>query len=192
MTDDGGIERLLDAVRDRSAAELVTSPSDSLADLETPGLRIGRLVIDGIDVPGEAPLTELPPTAAPDEVEAAAAALGVTFPPLLARLYTEVADGGWGPSNGAVPVRRLQELWESYAVELVEAEDLAPWPAGVVPFSELDQTLTACIDCSSPDGPIVGFEFDDLDPDDPDALAEALTPRAVSLEAWLRAWLAGT
>jgi hypothetical protein len=160
--------------------------------LAVPGLRVVRIELAGVDLPDErgAPTTFAPPCT-PAAVAAAEAALRVVLPPLLARLYTEVADGGFGPGDGVVPVGELAGMWESYAVELIESEDLSPWPAGLVPFCELDQTLTACIDSTTPQGAIVGFEFDDLDPDDPQGLSAALHPRAPSLGEWLRAELAG-
>jgi hypothetical protein len=190
MTNDE--DQLLASVRDRSAAELAAPPEVFDPDaLGIPGFKLQRIVLKGLSLVGSEPdpVTELPPPCDRADVAAVEAELGVTLPPLLVRLYTEVADGRFGPGDGFVPVSDLTDLWQSYAVDLIEAEDLTPWPDGLLPVCNLDQTLLACVDCTSESGPIVGFEFDDLDPDDPDGLEHALGPLSPSLEAWLRAWL---
>jgi hypothetical protein len=164
-------------------------PPDGDVHMEMRGVRI---TLEGLSLP-EPDFPPAGPGRPPCDlaaVEEAARTIGVELPPLLVRLYTEVADGGFGPGDGAVPIAQLVELWESYSQELVEAEDLEPWPDAVVPFCNLDQTLLACVDCSSPVGPIIGFEFDDLDPDGGEgALEAALSPMAPSLADWLTDWL---
>jgi hypothetical protein len=183
-------DELVARVRARGPAGAQADPPFDPDALGVPGVRLIRLPLLGLGRPAEAPPPSVfPPPCGRDDVAAAEAALGVTLPPLLVRLYTEVADGGFGPGDGAEPIAELAGLWESYAVELVESEDVGEWPAGVVPFCELDQTLTACVDCTTPDGAVVAFEFDDMDPDDPDGLAAALTVVAPSLAEWLADWV---
>jgi hypothetical protein len=74
-------------------------------------------------------------------------------------------------------------------VELAVEQEIGEWPAALLPLCQLDQTLTACIDCSDPVGPIVGFEFDDLDFDEAEGFDDALRPRSPSLHQWLDDWL---
>jgi hypothetical protein len=141
--------------------------------------------------PGDQPEPRLPPCD-PADVDRVEGQLGVRLPPLLRRLYTEVGEGGFGPGDGLFGLEKLVEEHTSYAVELAEGQELGTWPAGLLPLCQLDQTLTACVDCTTPEGAIVGFEFDDLDFDDPDTWDDAFSPRAPSLQAWLEAWLDGS
>jgi hypothetical protein len=184
-------DELLDAVRQRMA-ELDREDSTPADPLQGLGGRVVRIVLEGVSLPEDRfpPAGHGRPPCDRAAVDAAAQRIGVTFPPLLVRLYTEVADGGFGPGDGATPIADLADLWEEYAVELVECEDLSPWPVGVVPFCQIDQTLLACVDCGSPEGPVIAFEFDDLDPDAEDGLPDALSPMAPSLRDWLETWLA--
>ena len=50
---------------------------------------------------------------------------------------------------------------EQLAHELAVEQEFGTWPEALIPLCQLDQTLIACIDCSDPSGPIVGFEVDD-------------------------------
>jgi len=44
----------------------------------------------------------LPPPATPEAVAAAEEVIGFPLPPLLRRLYVEVANGGFGPNEGTI------------------------------------------------------------------------------------------
>ena len=48
-----------------------------------------------------------PRPASPADVRAAEEALGLTLPPFIVRVYTEVADGGFGPEEGLLPLARV-------------------------------------------------------------------------------------
>ncbi|MFL6205117.1 MAG: SMI1/KNR4 family protein [Acidimicrobiales bacterium] len=140
--------------------------------------------------PGDRPPPPLPPCTDAD-VDRAESALGVKFPALLRRLYTEVGEGGFGPGAGIFGLEGLESEYQSYAVELALEQEFGAWPAALVPLCQLDQTLIACIDCSDPAGPIVGFEVDDLDWDELAGFEDAFQPRSPSLQQWLEAWLDG-
>jgi hypothetical protein len=140
--------------------------------------------------PGDRPPPRLPPCSDAD-VDRAETALGVRFPPLLRRLYTEIGEGGFGPGTGILGLEGLAREHQSYAVELAVEQEFGVWPAALLPLCQLDQTLLACIDCSDPAGPIVGFEVDDLDWDELAGFEEAFQPRSPSLHQWLEAWLDG-
>jgi hypothetical protein len=45
--------------------------------------------------------SELPPPAAPQELDRVEASLGLALPPTLRRVYGEVANGGFGPGTGS-------------------------------------------------------------------------------------------
>jgi len=172
-------------------ARRIAEPPAPLTMPNIPGLEIRTIELDL----GFEPQWPTPPPLRPPcdhaSVDATEAALHVTLPPLLRRLYTEVGDGGYGPGDGIVGVAELVDLHHSYAVELAVEQELGEWPAGLVPFCELDQTLMACIDCSEPAGPIVTFEVEEIDFDEGTGFDEAFAARSPSLEAWLREWLAG-
>src|SRR5262245_5745047 len=101
------------------------------------------IVIGSVELtlPIEPQWPQPPPRRPPcdDEVvDATEAALGVTLPSLLRRLYTEVGDGGFGPGDGIVGAAEVVELHNSYAVELAVEQEMGDWPAGLVPLCELD------------------------------------------------------
>lgn len=56
-------------------------------------------------------IRELPAPALENNVQAAEAALGVRLPFDLRRVYTEVADGGFGPGEGMLSVARVVEVY---------------------------------------------------------------------------------
>ena len=103
-----------------------------------------------------------------------------------------LVEGASGVVDGERPVRPVAQL-VPLGFELVDRPhrraDAAQRAGPTHRRGELDQTLLACIDCTTPVGAIVGFEFDDLDPDAPGGLAAALSPIAPSLADWLRAEL---
>ena len=185
-----GEDELLNSVRARMA-ELDAAEMNAPDPLAGTGITVVHLTLEGIHLPED----RFPPPGRrrrPCDLAAVASAesqIGVKLPPLLVRLYTEVADGGFGPGDGATPIAKLPELWEEYAIDLVEAEDLEPWPQAVVPFCQIDQTLLACVDCGSPEGAVIAFEFEDLDPEAEDGLTDALSPMAPSLTDWIQRWL---
>lgn len=184
------IDELVERVRARVASE-----PPGADDPGSSGLRmaIGRHLIELPFLrqpPADGPEPRLPPCD-PADLDRVEAQLGVRLPPLLRRLYTEVGEGGFGPGDGLFGLAKLVAEHTSYATDLAEGQELGTWPAGLLPLCQVDQTLTACIDCTTPEGAIVGFEFDDLDMDDPDTFDEAFSPRAPSLQAWLGAWLDG-
>lgn len=83
------------------------------------------------------------PTAAPDPADPAAVddaerALGVTLPPLLRRVYVEVADGGVGPEQGLLPLAAIVEQYRDLRHQASQVED-DEWPQGLVPVVRTDE-----------------------------------------------------
>jgi hypothetical protein len=183
---DSGAE-LVRRITERIAAEPPEPESDG-SMFAAFGSRLIRLPF--LHDAGPKPPPRRPPCR-PEEVDRSEVALGVRFPPLMRRLYTEVGDGGFGPGDGILGLDGLAREHQSYAVELAVEQEFGVWPAALLPFCQLDQTLIACIDCATPAGAIVGFEVDDLDWDELQGFEEAFSPRAASLEQWLTAWLDG-
>jgi hypothetical protein len=138
----------------------------------------------------------LPSPVTQPALAAAEKALGFPLHPLLARLYREVGDGGFGPDSrlfalhgpgtgkrGAAPVTA------AYA-SLRAADPADPgwfWPEGVVPVLDWGCGMLACVDCRSSDGTVLLFEPNPVDGD----WADAWFKDADGLAEWLETSLAG-
>jgi hypothetical protein len=120
------------------------------------------------------------------DVQAAEAALGLSFPSFLARLYVEVADGGFGPGRGLVSVERLVKETR----ELRSGEPLPrgrTWPASLLALVERDPGWT-CVDAGT--GAIVEWDPEDLEERSSEArFRRSFTEASPSIEAWLAKWL---
>lgn len=131
---------------------------------------------------------ELPPVLSAAEVAAAEEALGFKLPPLLARLYQEIADGGFGPDYQLFPLNAGQRtVVSAYQAERAESSDGgAPhWPTGVVPILDWGCGMYAVVDCQSERAPVLLFEPNGFDGD----WTKAWFVDAASLEDWLESWL---
>ncbi|KOU31905.1 hypothetical protein ADK53_23765 [Streptomyces sp. WM6373] len=122
----------------------------------------------------------LPAPLGAGEIARAEGILGFPLPPLLARLYARVADGGFGPERGLLPLRQ--------AVAAYEAQRASGWrwPEAVLPVADLGCAVYACVDCRSATAQVLLF---DPNPGEPDL---AWSVDAPSLAGWLRGWLDGT
>jgi hypothetical protein len=125
-------------------------------------------------------------TATGADLRAAEDALGLVFPPLLARVYVEVANGGFGPGGGLLSldqmVRETNEL---------RSADLMPrnraWPATLVPLVHLDPGWT-CVDTAT--GAIVDWDPEDMtERMSEERFRETFAERSPSVEAWLTRWV---
>ncbi len=139
----------------------------------------------------------LPEPATAAALGAAEAQLGVVLPPLLRRLYLEVANGGFGPGSGIIGVRggwttdhgrSIEDLYEEMADSTTE-DPRWVWPAGLVPLIDYGGTF-ACVDATTADGRIVDWDPDELDGRGPDGgWSRSFHEVAPSLAAWLERWL---
>jgi hypothetical protein len=128
----------------------------------------------------------LPAPAEEAAIAAAEAALGVTLPPALRRVYAEVADGGFGPGEGILPLAEVVRTWS----ELREPGSMPrgrAWPDGFLPLVEMSPGFD-CVDAAT--GRIVAW--------DPEELTERSTEERFrrsfrelfpSVEAWLSHWV---
>lgn len=139
---------------------------------------------------------ELRPCISLHQIAEAEARLGFRLPQILRELYTEVADGGFGPKDGFLPllkpVREVKLANLSVggiesAVELYELfrkgdpEDTSwSWPSGLLPILDWGCAIRSCVDCSTPSLTVVR--------DEPNL--KRITESA-NLEDWLKRWLAG-
>lgn len=219
-TDDALLDRLRARIADpslrvdsRPSEFLVSATSEGLAGLMSMGQALvedlRRLRTDGPDdelvaradrlgAAMKTPaLRPLPPPATPDQLAAAEARIGVPLPPLLRRLFLELANGGFGPGPGMVGVAGGWTTDHGKSIEDLQAVMLEAtvenprwiWPAELVPIVDYNGVY-ACTDASTPAGRMVEFDFEELDDDGPDGgWSHAFREVAPSLEAWLDAWL---
>jgi hypothetical protein len=120
------------------------------------------------------------------DVRAAEEALSLTFPPLLARVYVEVADGGFGPGVGLLPLEGVVR-----AARELRSGDLMPrnrsWPATYLPLVHLDPGWT-CVDVET--GAIVDWDPEEMtERMSEERFRETFSQRSPSVEAWLTKWV---
>lgn len=120
------------------------------------------------------------------DLSAAEAALGVAFPPFLARLYLEIADGGFGPGGGLLSldgvVRETRELRSG--AQLARGRT---WPPSYLPLVHLDPGWT-CVDVST--GAVVDWDPEDMtERMSEERFRTTFSERSPSVNAWLAKWL---
>ena len=192
--------QLFDMVRDGGTAlrELVASHGSPGGPAFVVGPSGGPMV-GGFDVTAMVGLMNTPvaverrPPASLADVARAEATLGLRLPALLVRAYTEVADGGFGPGCGLLPLlepagARTGSLLDEYA-SMCEASEHgygAPWPRHLVPIAAWSDAVYAVVDVTDGEHPV--WELDLADLEDEDDEPWACEPTAPSLAAWLRRW----
>ncbi|MDQ0945709.1 SMI1/KNR4 family protein [Streptomyces sp. V1I1] len=99
----------------------------------------------------------LPAPATPEAVTEAEKVIGFPLPPLLRRLYLEVANGGFGPAEGILGVRggASQGDWSDLA-EIYQGgpDPSGRIPAGLVPVYDWGCTIWSLVDFRDPAGPM--------------------------------------
>ncbi|MEV7086025.1 SMI1/KNR4 family protein [Streptomyces sp. NPDC093085] len=134
----------------------------------------------------------LPPPVDAARLAEAEARLGFALHPLLARLYRETADGGFGPDYRLLPLSGpADSVVGAYLTWREESAGAAHpvWPEGVVPILTWGCAMYAAVDCRHEDGQVLLFE--------PNAHGGGPWDRcwfldSPGLAAWLETWLVGT
>lgn len=137
--------------------------------------------------------TPLPPR----DIDLAEKELGFLLTPLLRRIFSEVSNGGFGPSYGMLGLRGgMQNEDGGDAVTLYSGlrqtdpnDSYWMWPVGLLPLGHLGCAMYLCIDCTKPEGPVVWFEPNPHEIGK--SWSDSFFPLADSTEAWLFAWLDG-
>lgn len=163
---------------DTGAWLLDPAADDGTRQVEARGSRehLAALAAGAVD-----PLPALAP-AGLDAVEEAERVLGYPLPPLLRRLYLEVANGGFGPGVLGVAGGQEDDLGRT-AVDLRrERED----PSGMWAVCYWGCAIVSYVDCSTPDFLMWGF--------DPTSGRErqSFFPEDLTLTQWLARWLDGS
>lgn len=138
------------------------------------------------EVPAESP-RDLAAPPSPQDVAAAEAALGFPLPEDLKQLYAVVANGGFGPSVGFLPLSDLVANYREYRSEPQGPCD-ETWPAHLLPIVPVDMG-DACYDLET--GKIVCWDQEELIDEDAEdeAWDRSFKPWADSLADWLETWL---
>ncbi|WP_344628336.1 SMI1/KNR4 family protein [Kitasatospora arboriphila] len=135
----------------------------------------------------------LPPGIGSEDLANAEQLVGFELPVMLRRLYTEVANGGFGPDYRLLPLigegrTAVSAYRAEYGSDQGRGHPSPHWPRGVLPILDWGCAMYAAVDCLHPDAPVLLFE-PNADPED---WADAWFADSPSLAAWLQAWLDGT
>jgi SMI1/KNR4 family protein SUKH-1 len=134
------------------------------------------------DLPGTDHREEPASSEALDEAEHI---IGYPLPPLLRRLYAEVANGGFGPFDGVEGVEGGHTDGPGMLADYIEwrdeemPEDFPAWMPGVVSFCDFGCAMWALLDCRTPEGKILFLDQSTLHSLD------------LPLARWFELWLAG-
>ena len=132
------------------------------------------------------------PPLSDEQVEDVERDLGFALPPLVRALYTQVADGGYGPGYGLLRLnhedgpsvvdwdRHFRQSWK-------RGKPPKRWPEPFLRLCEWGCNIYSGVDCSRPECPVLRFDPDRLG--ESRNLADGLAPEADSLAEWLTAWL---
>jgi len=128
----------------------------------------------------------LRPPAEPALVERVEADLGFSLPAGLRRLYLEVADGGYGPGTGLLPIELVAKRYRSVTAEVPRNQ---VWPERLLPLVD-DEPVMDSLDASVPDGAVITWDPEDLRERSSDGdWQRSFSEAAPSLADWLETWL---
>ena len=151
----------------------------------------GRLVVDEeLFEVDNSPLSKV-------ELNSAEGKLGFKLTPTLRRIFTEVANGGFGPQYGLLGLRGgmrnedgCDAVDQYLAYQEPDPEDIHwEWPNELLPLGHLGCGMYLCVDCSHNEGPITLFEPNPHEAGE--AWNDSFFPFADSTEIWLLGWLDG-
>jgi hypothetical protein len=129
----------------------------------------------------------LPGPAAEAVVARAEADLGVTLPVALRRVYAEVADGGFGPGTGLLPLMDVVTEYRDLATPDGRLPRGRSWPAGLLPLVERDPGFDCC---EASTGWIIAWDPEDLsEHGSEDRFRRSFREIFPSVEAWLGDWV---
>lgn len=143
------------------------------------------------------------PPATEAQIRRAERSMRLTLPPLLKRLYLEVANGGFGPHQGLLGVEggfadedlggTLVDAYRNTPKKptqcpLCEMDDIQhwqTWPDCVVPVVNWGCARFSCVDFEKPSAPVLYWDAEAQ----PHPGPVTLEREEKSLSAWLKSWL---
>ena len=130
--------------------------------------------------------TVLPGPADEAAIGATESRLGVRLPSALRRIYGEVADGGFGPGEGMLPLSQVVRQYEELRSPGMMPDDRT-WPDGLLPIVSMDPGWD-CVEAAT--GRVIAWDPEDLDERVSDRRwAEAFREIHPTVEAWLTDWV---
>jgi len=128
------------------------------------------------------------------------ASIGFSLPPLLRHLYFEVGNGGFGPGyglRGAIGGAKDDNGWDlvGYYRLWFEEPPESPawkWPRGLVGLNDWGCAIVSCVDCRDPSFPMIGFDPNVLDVEEPASWQRSFVSEGMTFDEWIGAWAAGT
>ena len=129
-----------------------------------------------------------PPPVTPSEIEAFEFDSGLRLPEFLRRIYTEVANGGFGPAWGINSLVGDDDFsiagWDRIVQNAKHDDPEQPWPENLIRFCEIGCNMYYGVDISLPSCPV--FK---VDPTCVSTNADDwLTKESESVSEWLRNW----
>lgn len=132
-----------------------------------------------------------------DQIPKAESQLGYILPSLFVRLYTEVANGGFGDSYGLLGLIGGPKNEAGFDVMQLLEELRKPdpddrfwkWPDGLLPVGHLGCGMYHCVDCKSKRGKIILFEPNPHE--EGRSWRDAFFPFSPSLNKLMSDWLDG-
>jgi hypothetical protein len=122
----------------------------------------------------------------PQQLAAAEVELGLRLPTFLGALYTQIADGGFGPGKGLWTLETLLDEYETLRAWQREQADERLAAPGLLPITALNPTVEVVLDGADPAGPVYHYDLArDRSWRGPRCLV------APSVEAWCVRWLEG-
>ena len=145
-----------------------------------------------LSAPPEPPVSE-------ESWQSAENAIGYALPPLLRQLYLRVGNGGFGPGYGLLSTHSVgMDSDDPGVVELhlvrQEVDPETPlwiWPDGLVALNDWGCAIRSCVDCTDPDFPMVRFDPNGLDPEDPGTWEASFVTERMTFDEWISAWASG-
>lgn len=158
----------------------------SVGNLSVAGVDLAALLRGEADTRPSAGAASLAPPADDAAIADAEKRLGFGLPPPLKQLYAQVANGGFGPGAGIMP---LEEVVGAYRglIETPPGRRGQKWPAQLLPITR-NQPGHDCIDVQS--GEIIFWDEEELADGASDKVwKRSFKPDAPDLGGWFERWL---
>lgn len=124
--------------------------------------------------------------------------LGFALPPLMKHIYSEIANGGFGPGYGLIGLTNGVPDWAGMtALDVYEDfrsadNDYLKWPFGLLPICHWGCAIISCVDCADQN-----FRMRMFNPNvahkgsDEDDWSDCFFEESPSFQEWITAWASG-